>query len=84
MHCELKTCLLDALEGCSQVGDKVGIIGCKADVVHVLSTPVRLDYFIEVFPHEAGNCGKLPTKALYQTTVCRICVASRNRRVRLL
>ena len=34
VHCQLKACILDAFESCSQVGDEViSIIGCDADIV---------------------------------------------------
>ena len=49
VHCQFKACLLGAFEGCSQVDSEVvSVIGSKADVVHILSTLVRLDDFIKV------------------------------------
>ena len=52
VHCQFKACLLDAFEGCSQVGNElVRVIGCNADVIHIRKILVRFVDFIEVFSH---------------------------------
>ena len=67
---ESKPCLMDAFESCSQVGyEMVSIIGCIADVLHIFSATIRLDYFLKLFAHKAGKCRKCPAKALCQTSV---------------
>ena len=44
VHCQLKACLLDAFESFSHVGNEViSIIGCDADVVHILGTLIRFN-----------------------------------------
>ena len=51
MHRQFKACFLDAFEGCSQVGNEViMIVGCDADIVHVLGTLIRFDNIIMIFP----------------------------------
>ena len=59
VHCQLKACFLNAFECCSQVSHEVvSIIGCDADIVHILGTLVRFDDFVKVFPHKARKCGQ--------------------------
>ena len=58
VHCQLKAYLMVAFESLSQVGNKVvSVIGCNANVVHVLSTLVRFDDFVKVFFHKTRECG---------------------------
>ena len=53
VHRQYKACPLNAFESCSQVGTEVvSVIGCYADIVHILSTLVRLDDFVKVIYHE--------------------------------
>ena len=76
VHCQLKSCLLNAIKGYSQVEDEVvGIVGGKADVFHALGTLVRFNDFVEIFSHKTRECGERPAKALCQTSVCN-CAAS--------
>ena len=72
VHCQLKACFLNAFERCSQVSyEVVSVIGCDADIVHILGTLIGFDGFVKVFPHKARKCGKSPAKALCQTSVCK-------------
>ena len=72
VHCQLKACFLNAFGCCSQVSyEVVSIIGCDANIVHILGTLIRFDDFIEVFPHKDRKCGQSPAKAFCQTSVCK-------------
>ena len=72
VHCQLKASFLNAFERCSQVSyEVVSIVGCDADIVHILGTLIRFDDFDGVFPHEARKRGQSSAKALCQTSVCK-------------
>ena len=76
MHCQFKACFLNAFKCCSQVGNEViSIVGCDADIVHILGTLIRFYDFVKVFSHEARKCGQFPAKAVCQTSVgkCAAC-----------
>ena len=60
VHCQFKACFLNAFECCSQVSnEKVSILSCDADILHLLGTLIRLNNFIEIFSHETRKCGQL-------------------------
>ena len=70
VHCQFKACILNAFDCCSQVTDEVvSIIGCDADIVHILGTLIRFIDFVKIFSHETGKCGQCPAKALCLTSV---------------
>ena len=57
VHCQFKACLLNAFECRSQVSDEmISVVGCDADIVHILGALIRFDNFIKVFSHEAREC----------------------------
>ena len=73
VHCKFKACLMNTIEGCSLVGNEVvGIIGDDTDVVHILSTLIRFQKFVEVFPHKARKPIKCPALALCPTFTCKM------------
>ena len=54
LNCQFQSCLANTPEDCPNVPRKVrSISGCNSKIIHVLSTLVSFDNWVQVLAHEA-------------------------------
>ena len=76
LDCQFHSCIANALEDCPNVPGKVrSVIGCDSNIIHLLSTLVSLDNWVQILAHEAWKSRHRSAKALCKSPVGKRCAS---------